>query len=244
MHQLARLTKGLLPIALLLASASCRSLDSQQALADLYAEEPGVEADVEAAAGYAVFSNFSLHPGAQVRTHLRTHVAQIFADVATKDAYQLKLDRQRVTDLHQLAFVVELYKEQTGGYPFVDPVDGTLVNVILGDETERDDAHYVDDELFVIELSRVLGDSLELALEPSGDNARYYVYSVSGNNYAVAAMLYHPVGWSEGILPQQWQYRVGSIEGTQIPVLEASKLFAGGYTGTRSAQSRDPSMQR
>lgn len=181
---------------------------------------------------------FSLHPNARVRKHLQRHLEDIFAEIDVSDANQLDLDRQRVTDIHQLAFVIELYKERTGTYPFVDPVEGSISNVILGDDVERDDPHYIDDATFVTELARVLGDSLQLALEPTGEASRHYVYSVYGQRYGVAAMLYHPVGWSEGIRPEQWQYRVGSSEGTQFPMLEARRLFAGGYAASRPARYR------
>ena len=189
-------------------------------------------------------ATFRLQPDAQTRLHLHQHVTDIFADVSAEDGYQLKLDRKRVSDIHQLAFLVELYKMHTGNYPFVDPTEGAITNVIFGDDTERDDEHHVDDEVFVAELARVLGDSLVLPLEPTGDAARHYVYSVYGRNYGVAAMLYHPTGWSEGIQPEQWQYRLGSSESAQIPMLQASKLFAGDYTAIQAPQWRNRSRAR
>ena len=53
----------LLSLYVLLGFASCANLDVDRALESLYDDVPAARQEVEASAGYAVFSSFSLHPG-------------------------------------------------------------------------------------------------------------------------------------------------------------------------------------
>jgi len=55
--------RDLLSLCVLLGFASCASLDVDRALENLYLDVPAARQEVEASAGYAVFSSFSLHPG-------------------------------------------------------------------------------------------------------------------------------------------------------------------------------------
>ena len=186
-------------------------------------------------------------PTTKERAHLDAHVERIFADVKEEDAAQLAADRRRAADIHHIAYLVEQYKTETGTYPLVDTVEGTLKNVVIGDDGGFSEGkeHYASETEFLAELRRILGVEATLPHDPlPGDrqNGYIYVYSVYGSGYVTAAMLYHPVGWSEGILPHQWQYRVGSYESLEMPVLEAAKLFAGEYQTSVAARPRDPSM--
>lgn len=183
-------------------------------------------------------------PTAEEQSHLDAHVARIFAEVTAEDPAQLEADRQRVRDVHRIAYLVEQFRIETGSYPLADTLTGRLANVVIGEDNsirDHDDHHLPEDEL-VAELRRVLGPDVDLPHDPLPGGFRSYVYTVYGRGYGTAAMLYHPVGWSEGILSRQWQYRVGSTEGADTPMLQATKLLAGGYGQSRSAQWRDPSM--
>ena len=180
------------------------------------------------------------------RANLDAHVENIFTGIAEKDAAQLSADRQRVHDIHRIAFLAEEFYKQTGAYPLVDTENGTLKNVIIGDDeglNDYDKEHYVSEQAFLALLRATLGDAVTLPHDPlPNESGRTYVYSVYGRSYATAAMLYHPVGWSEGILQNQFQYRVGARENLDLPILQASKLLAGEYKANRPASYRDPSM--
>ena len=190
-----------------------------------------------------------LEPTSQEQAHLDAHMEQIFTGVTEEDAAQLAADRQRVADIHRIAYLAEQYKQETGSYPLVDPT-GTLKNVIIGDDnglSEENPEHYVSEVDFLAELRRVLGFEVTLPHDPlpSGPKSGYsYVYGVYGRMYGTAAMLYHPVGWSEGFSPHMFQYRIGGSEDTELPMLQATKLFAGEYTTSQPAKWRDQSMAR
>lgn len=186
----------------------------------------------------------SLVPTPKVQEHLDAHVATIFDGVSSEDAAQFEADHERVRRVHQIAWLVEQYYKEAGTYPLVD---GTLKNIMIGNpntKVPKDKEHWVHEDTLLAELQYHLGYDLVLPEEPLPDSKGYYtfMYSAYGRGYTVAVMCYHPVGWSEGIMPGQWQYRVGSYESLQLPVMEAAKLFAGEYPNNRKARPRDPSM--
>jgi hypothetical protein len=186
----------------------------------------------------------SLVPTPKVQEHLDAHVAAIFDAVSAENPEQFDADQERVRRVHQIAWLAEQYYKETGSYPLAD---GTLKNIMIGNPNTRvpkDNEHYVHEDTLLAELQYHLGYDLTLPQEPLQDSKGYYgfTFSVYGSGYTVAAMCYHPVGWSEGIMPGQWQYRVGSYENPQLPVMEAAKLFAGKYPNNRKARPRDPSM--
>ncbi|MCZ6767122.1 MAG: hypothetical protein O7D32_09355 [bacterium] len=184
----------------------------------------------------------SLELSEKQRSNLNDHVDRIFAGVATEDPEQMLADRQRVADIHYIAFLVEQYRDVAGSYPFVRP-GGGIKNVIIGEDNgvSNREERYLSEAEFLAELRNMLGNEVTLRHDPipTGESgSRHYVYSVYGASYGTAAYLYHPIGWSEGILPNQWQYRLGSSEDLDLPVLQATKLFSGGYGTSRRAQRR------
>jgi len=188
-----------------------------------------------------------LTPSPGEQRHLDAHVEAVFTDVKEKDTAQLRADRQRVSDVHQIAYLAERYHEETGHYPFAEPDSSVFLQTLIGEHIGRTDGFgetYVSQEVLLADLRAVLGPEVELPRDPlpDEDGTRTYSYGVYGRSYTAAVMLYHPVGWSEGILPRRWQYRVGAYESLELPVLQAAKLLDGGYASTQPARWRDPSM--
>jgi hypothetical protein len=111
--------------------------------------------------------------------------------------------------------------------------DGTLKNVMIapGPPPYRD-ASTVDFETFADDLKAVLGAGIHLPFDPSGDTsgAKVYAYGVYGSAYTVAAYLHHHVVFSERVMGDTIQYRVGSGENESLPILEYAKLVAGTST--------------
>jgi hypothetical protein len=205
-----------------------------------------VFAVVVMAAGCSGSDELSLMPTPEVQGRLDAHVAMIFDGVSEESATQYEADRERVRRVHQIAWLVEQYHKETDAYPLVDP-EGGVRNVMIGNpntKVPKDDEHYVHEDTLLAALQDVLGYDFELPGEPLPDSKGFYclMYGVYGRGYTVATMCYHPVGWSEGIMPGQWQYRVGSYESLDLPVMQASKLFAGEYASNHKARPRDPSM--
>jgi hypothetical protein len=186
-------------------------------------------------------------PSEEEQANLDAHVAQIFEGVVADDPASLEADRERVRRVHALACLIERYYDETGTYPLVDPVEGTMCNVLVGNphtRVPRDSDYYAREDSLLVLLQDVLGWDVALPVDPDPDLAgvRCFAYGAYGSGYTVATMLANPVGWSEGILPGQFQYRLGSYESLQLPVLETRKLLAGEYPNNRTARWRDPSM--
>ncbi len=59
---------------------------------------------------------------------------------------------------------------------------------------------------------------------------KIYSYGAYGAGYTVAASLHHHVVFSERVMGDTIQYRVGSYENVSLPVLEYAKLIAGTST--------------
>jgi hypothetical protein len=118
-----------------------------------------------------------------------------------------------------------------------------LIGSMVGNPAGFGDTYVTQEELLE-ELREVLGPEVALPDDPipESDGSRAYAYGVYGRAFVAAAMLYHPVGWSEGILPRQWQYRVGANEDLDLPILQMSRLLQGGYSEPRPARWRDPIM--
>jgi hypothetical protein len=191
-----------------------------------------------------------LAPSALEAARLDAHVETIFADVRVESAAELEADRVRVEHAHRLAYLVEAYRAAAGHYPLAVPDSLVFRQTLIGELHDRKrlarnlGETWVEPEAFAEALRAVLGPGVEVPGDPLPDaqGTRAYAYGVYGTGYTLAVMLYHPAGWSEGIAPHQWQYRLGSEENLDLPVLATRKLLEGGYPGNRVARARDAAV--
>jgi len=189
-----------------------------------------------------------LTPSPAEEARLDAHVESIFAGVAVEDAAQLDADHARIRAIHRIAYLAMCFHERAGRYPLADAQAPAFRQTLIGSDAGKTDAlgeTYVTQETFLAELRSVLGPEVVLPVDPlpqTEHGPRTFVYGVYGKGFTAAAMLYHPAGWSEGILLRQWQYRVGSYENLDLPVMSVATLLAGGYATPRPARWRDPSM--
>jgi|SRR5690606_37208772 len=192
-------------------------------------------------------SDSGLEPNPEQQRHLDTHIEAIFAGVEPLDDEQLEADRTRVRDVHRLAFWAQRFHRRTGRYPLASPDSAvfrqTLIGSSIGNVEPFGDT-YVDQESLLAELRAVLGPEVTLPDDPipEEDGSRVYSYGVYGRTFVAAAMLYHPVGWSECVSPGEWQYRVGAVENENLPILQVSLLLAGAYAESRPPRWRDPTL--
>ena len=192
-------------------------------------------------------SSASLEPNPKQQGHLDAHLSAIFAGVGALDDAQLEADRTRVRNVHRLGYWAQRFYERTGRYPLASRDSSvfrqTLIGTSIGNVESFGDT-YVHQDSFLAELREVLGSELMLPDDPipEPDGARAYTYGVYGRTFVAAAMLYHPVGWTEGVLANQWQYRVGAVEDPNLPILQISLLLDGAYAESRPPRWRDPSL--
>lgn len=192
-------------------------------------------------------SSSNLEPNPKQQSHLDQHLSAIFADVEVVDDAQLEADRTRVQTVHRLGYWAQRFHERTGRYPLASLDSAvfrqTLIGSSIGNVESFGDT-YVHQDSFLAELREVLGPEVTLPDDPfpEEDGSRVYSYGVYGRKFVAAAMLYHPVGWTEGILPYQWQYRVGAVEDRNLPILQISLLLDGAYPESRPPRWRDPSL--
>jgi hypothetical protein len=188
-----------------------------------------------------------LEPSPHERTRLEAHLSAIFADVEPMDEAQLEADRVRARHVHQLGYWAQRFHDRKGYYPLASPDSSVFRQTLIGSmipNVEGFGDTYVAQESLLAELREVLGPEVSLPEDPipEPDGSRAYAYGVYGHAFVAAAMLYHPAGWSEGILPRQWQYRVGAVENPDLPILQISLLLEGAYAEPRRARWRDPAM--
>ena len=172
-----------------------------------------------------------LSPEEKITNALQAQYESVFADLKIEDQAAFEADQQRVRDVHAIARLADAYNQKAGHYPLVTP-EGSMKNVIMiaGKEArQKTDVTYED---FVADLKKVLGEDITVPTDPApGDNGAFsYSYSAYGQGYTTAAMLYHHTPFSEEILSHSCQYRVGSAENTQLPILQFSKLVDGTST--------------
>lgn len=173
----------------------------------------------------------SLSPEEKITTALRAQFDSVFTDVEIEDQAAYVADQQRVRDVHAIARLAAAYHEKAGHYPLVNP-EGSMKNAIMvpGQEArQKTDVSYED---FVSELKKVLGEGITVPTDPSpGDKISFsYSYSAYGQGYAAAAILYHHTPFSEKMSDHYCQYRVGSIENKDLPILQFSKIVDGTST--------------
>jgi hypothetical protein len=192
-------------------------------------------------------SGSDLEPSPEEQARLDAHLASIFADVEPEDDAQLEADSTRARHVHQLGYWAQKFYERKGYYPLASPDSSVFRQTLIGSaigNVEPFGETYVPQDSLLAELRAVLGPEVMLPDDPipEPDGSRAYGYGVYGRTFVAAAMLYHPVGWSEGILPHQWQYRVGSIENPDLPILQISLLLDGAYADSRPPRWRDPTL--
>ena len=180
-----------------------------------------------------------------IRTALASHSRFLFDDVKQENEDQFAADKQRVRDIHRLANLVEQYHEKTGRYPLAQEPISRLINVTISPQpqpTSSNSDSVVDVAKFREELRQVLGQDVEIPVDPMPDEHGYaaYNYSVWSKKYAVATYLFHHARFSEKLAPQLHQYRVGCYEDMSFPVIEWAKILRGEYlkSGSDGRRSR------
>jgi hypothetical protein len=203
---------------------------------------PGVVATVGLLASLLASCGGGGPTPAEITRRLDAHIEKVFAGVVANDAAQLAADRQRVRDVHAIAALVEDYKTRTGRYPLVGP-DGAMKNVVIAPWLPRHrNETTVDFDTFAGDLKAVLGAGLHIPFDPdnNAESEKVYVYSTLGTGYGVAAGLHHHVAFSERVMGDHVQYRVGSREDVVLPILEYGKLVAGTSTVPARKFTRHP----
>lgn len=175
----------------------------------------------------------------QIETALQAQFDSVFADLKIEDPSAFEMDQQRVRDIHQIARLCAAYKNKAGHYPLVTP-EGSMKNAIMVPDKEARQKSDVTFNDFVSDLKAVLGDDIIVPIDPApGESGRYiYSYSAYGKGYAAAAYLYHHAPYSEKLGDHYCQYRVGSRENTQLPILEFNKIIDGTSTVEAKLYSR------
>lgn len=171
----------------------------------------------------------------QIETELKSHFDSVFADLKIENQAAFEMDQQRVRDVHQIARLAAAYHEKAGHYPLVTP-EGSMKNAIMAPGQKARQKTDVTYEDFVSELKKILGKDITVPTDPSpGEGGSFsYSYSAYGQGYTTAAILYHHAPFSEKMGEHYCQYRVGSMENKDLPILQFSKIV----DGTSTVESR------
>lgn len=172
-----------------------------------------------------------LSPEEKTTSALQAQFDLVFTDIKIEDQAAYEADQQRVRDVHAIARLAAAYHEKAGHYPLVNP-EGSMKNAIMAPGQEARQKSDVTYEDFVSELKKVLGEDIVVPTDPApGDKGSFsYSYSAYGRGYTTAAILYHHTPFSEKMNEHYCQYRVGSMENKDLPILQFSKIVEGTST--------------
>jgi hypothetical protein len=170
---------------------------------------------------------------------VEAQVQKMLEGVPVEDAAQFEADKQRVRDLHALAALIDAYHAKKGAYPLADP-ERKIKNVNISTQEFPTSDAVVPLDAFVAELKSVLGDDVAVPLDPMPmeDRTKLYIYSVYGSTYTVACVLYHHATFAEKIMDHYCQYRLGSNEDPNLPILVHAKVIDGTSTVPARKYSR------
>lgn len=185
-----------------------------------------------------------LVPNEKEQARLDAQYERVFAGVEADAA-----DREAVRALHQFAYWIEAYHDETDRYPLSDRLDGTINFVqtfVFGDDSNIDFEKRVNlrREELLADLRSVFGPELTLPVDPDPTDYRAMHYSTGGRGYTVAVDVLAPVNGGEMTTSTTGQYRLASYESEQIPIHRFAAILDGTTTSMPPCVWRGSSMTR
>lgn len=143
-------------------------------------------------------------------------------------AYQTDADAKRVNDVHQIAELLEAYRNKVGHLPLMDtmgPNKTTALTVVITSAAEQGEQMSRGNPLaqevptlgasdLLAVLRPTLGAALELPIDPqrkpNGAPNAYYVRFKPGDRYLIASFLRHPAPFTTRVAPTVFSYTLRS----------------------------------
>lgn len=146
-------------------------------------------------------------------------------------ARQLTPDERRVEDVHTIAAVIEEFHAKTGGYPLAERIRNEPIKVSITAARQTLFGAITTADLEKV-LQAKLGREVKLPTDPGTDPWRKmigYEYRTDGRDYAVAAYLQKPNGYTRAMGPKINIYEIGSVEIVQSKIWNYRKMKDGAY---------------